>query len=377
MKKKNMLTDNDLKKMKKVPSEHDKYVEKERRFYLSYQLRIVLMILLVILLGVCSFICFTRGFSVGFKKTLLVSKNVDIDSEVRVIDQGTFQYNGNGGNIYLSNGIDDIDLKLKYYFYGNFDGQYYYKERIDAVMELKDDTGKVITNTKYSLLPEKVVNNDSMNQVRDLEIEDIYSLNYDYYNKIALDIQKSLNKEITGNLTLYYAFDVIGNIEGFSKDIKDNQVIKVNIPLMSNNVVVQVVDTDLESVKYSNSVKPRVIDQYILDLGIVLMIVDVIIILMIISFVYATRPKKSKYCRLRDGILRDYGDIIVTSKKIPKIENYNIVDCYSFSELLDAQRLIDKPIVYYEIVRNQKCMFVLIGESDIYKFTLKECDIDY
>ena len=137
------------------------------------------------------------------------------------------------------------------------------------------------------------------------------------------------------------------------------------------------INTKLESAKYSNFDKPKVVNTYLLYLGIVLMIVAVIVGLLVIAFIYSVTPKKSKYCALRDGILKDYGHIIVNSKRIPKIEKYNIIDCYSFSELLDAQKMIDKPIVYFEIVKNQKCMFFVVGENDIYKFVLKECDIDY
>ena len=62
---------------------------------------------------------------------------------------------------------------------------------------------------------------------------------------------------------------------------------------------------------------------------------------------------------------------------MPVLKEYNVIVCTSFSELLDAQRLLDKPIIYYEIVKDQKCVFVILGTNDAYKFTLKKCDIEY
>ena len=244
-------------------------------------------------------------------------------------------------------------------------------------MVLKDEKGRIISNSTDRIVPVTTRKNESLENINKLNINEDVVVDYDLYNKKALAVKNSYGVDVSGELNLKYIINVYGKLEGFERDIKDTQEIYVKIPLLSNKVDVNLYNTELESAKYSNFDKPRVTNSYLLYLGIVLLIVAVIIGLLVIAFIYSVTPKKTKYCALRDGILKDYGHIIVNSKKIPKIEKYNIIDCYSFSELLDAQKLVDKPIVYYEIVKNQKCMFFLIGENDIYKFVLKECDIDY
>ena len=75
--------------------------------------------------------------------------------------------------------------------------------------------------------------------------------------------------------------------------------------------------------------------------------------------------------------MKTYDRIIVNTKKLPRFGDTNIIDCYDFNELLDAQETLELPINYHEIVKNQKCVFYIKNGKDIYKYTLKECDLEY
>ena len=44
---------------------------------------------------------------------------------------------------------------------------------------------------------------------------------------------------------------------------------------------------------------------------------------------------------------------------------------------MDAQKLLKKPILYKDIVKDQKCIFVVVSDNDLYEFVLKEADIEY
>ena len=80
---------------------------------------------------------------------------------------------------------------------------------------------------------------------------------------------------------------------------------------------------------------------------------------------------------LRDGILKDYNKIIVNTKKMPKLNKFNVIDCWSFNELLDAQNTLNKPIIYYEITVGIKAIFFILNDGDVYQFVLKKADTDY
>ena len=61
-------------------------------------------------------------------------------------------------------------------------------------------------------------------------------------------------------------------------------------------------------------------------------------------FIIKVLPKKTKYCKKRDELLKNYDRVIVTSKKIPDIEGLKVVECNSFNELFDAQRRLKRLI---------------------------------
>ena len=90
-----------------------------------------------------------------------------------------------------------------------------------------------------------------------------------------------------------------------------------------------------------------------------------------------TIPKKSKYVLLRDGLLKEFDQRIVNVKEFPVTEGQNIIDCYDFSELLDAQDTLKKPILYNEIVRNQKCIFIIVDGNNVFRYVLKEVDLEF
>lgn len=377
MKKSDKVTDADFKRMKRVSGEHDKYVDKSFNFYFSFQLRVLFMVCVMLVIAVLSYFCFRAGFSDSNKTTLLVSKSANVETDVKVKNNDTFVYNGSDEEIYLSDLIDDLYADVEYQFNGNLNGKYSYDIEANAIMTLMDGNQKVVSINESQLMDKKNVVVSDEFDTSDILVKERLVLDYDKFNKAALDIKNTYGLNLNGNILVNITVNVFGEIEGFKKSIQDTQEIHINVPLLSNNVEVKLIDTDLSNAKFTSTEKPQVTNEHILYLGIVLLVVDVILLLLLVRFWYSVQPKKSKYCTLRDGILKDYDDIIVNSRKVPKIEKYNIIDCYSFSELLDAQKLLDKPIVYYEIVKNQKCMFVLIGDNDIYKFTLKECDIDY
>ena len=61
----------------------------------------------------------------------------------------------------------------------------------------------------------------------------------------------------------------------------------------------------------------------------------------------------------------------------PNFKGYNVINCASFQELLDAQKVLNKPIIYNEYIKNQKSMFIIINDKDVYRYILKEADLYY
>jgi hypothetical protein len=202
-------------------------------------------------------------------------------------------------------------------------------------------------------------------------------LDYDFYNDKAKEMEQLAKGEVTGKLVLKMYVTLNTKYDKFAKDVKKEDVVEVNVPLLSNQVTSKLVSEPSKEDRYEEKAKPELVNESMLYSGVALLILDTMFLLSAISFMFRATPKKSKYCKLRDGLLDEYDSIIVTARKMPDIKGKNLIDCYSFSELVDAQKILEKPIIYYEIVKDQKCTFFIVGDDDIYEYTLKECDIEF
>jgi len=374
MAKSQKIKDNEFKTMKKVPNKRDKYVDKSFHFYFSYTLRVVAMFVSILIIGYFAYVCFNESFSEATEESLKFSEKGDASYEVKLLEENLFVTGVlNPDGSYMSDVIDVFSTNFNYEdkLENNINAQYSYN--VVATMILKNSKdGSVISKKEDTLVEESKTEED----VNSIKINQNVNLDYAYYNNLANDVKAKYN-DVDGTLNLKMTINKNIDYDKFDSKIDSEEYIEVNIPLLSTQVKAEVVHSIDNNSEYFQKNSPKLINKISLYSGVALLIMDTIFLLLAIGFIFRARGTKSKYCTLRDGLLRDYDNIIVNSKSIPKISKFNIIDCYSFSELMDAQRLLGKPIIYYEIVKNQKCMFVIFGDTDVYKFTLKECDIDY
>ncbi len=377
---KKKVTDKDFEQMERIPNNRNKYIKRGFNFYLSYTLRVIMMFGLVILIGFLIYFCFDNGFSKSKTISLAYEEKDSVDYDIKLLDKEDNPF-GTGeltpGEYYISDIIDDISTDLNYDYKLKDTADVKYSYYVDVALKLMDDnTQKEISDDNYPLV-EKIVKEEK--QVKEINVSQNINLDYDYYNKIAKSV-KDINNESNSNISGYLLLKMFVNLETSYKDfdepLKKDVVVEVKIPLLSNQVSIEKVSNYDKTDKYVKHFSPEPAVESLLYVGVILLILDTTLFLLSVNFVIKTFPKKSVYCVIRDGILRKYNRVIVNSRKMPDLSEYNIIDCESFGELLDAQRLLDKPIVYYEIVKKQKCIFVIIGVNDAYKYILKEADVD-
>lgn len=381
MKKNIKVKDEDFAKMKKVYGNRRKYVDNGHHFYFSYNIRLALMFLCIAVMGSIAYKCFDDSFSEEKNVTMVYKEKGSIDYKVSLLENNLFEQGVlNPADTYISGFIDDISTDFKYDFEVDSASDIEYTYHVDTIMELKDNkTGDILSQKINSLIPETtqvIKNTKVLNFVQNV------NLDYDSYNNLAKSLKetdelKDLNADVSGNIYLKLYIDFKVNNTKFTKVIKHSDVMEVRIPLLSTQVDVSMVDKINDEHNYVQHLESELINEVTLFIGIVLLIVDTIFLLVTLSFIFRTTPKKTKFVRLRDGLLKEHDKIIVNSKNVPSTEGYTVIDCYSFGELLDAQKLLNKPIIYNELVKNQKCVFVLVTDNEYYKFVLKEVDIDF
>ncbi len=378
---KKKITDKDFAQMEKLPNNRNKYIKRGFNFYISYTLRVLIMFGLVAIIGLLIYFCFENGFSKTKTISLDYEEKDSIDYDIKLLDQQNNPF-GSGaltpGNYYISDIIDDISTDLYYEYTLSEKADIKYTYSVDAALKIIDETSKreLSDGANFNLVEDTAKEEKNVNKI---EIAQNINLDYDYYNKMAKSV-KEMYSDKDSNINGYILLKLYINIETIHQDFdeplnKDTSV-EVKIPLLSNQVSIEKISDNNKKDSYVKHFSPEPAVELLLYVGIVLLILDTILFLLSVNFVIKTLPRKTPYCLIRDNILKHYNKIIVNSRKIPDLSGYNVIDCVSFKELLDAQKIIDKPIIYYEIIKKQKCIFVIINVTDAYRFILKEADID-
>lgn len=376
MKKRTMIKDEDFSKMEKVYSDRRKYVARGKYFYFSYGLRLFLMVLSIAIIASISYICFAVSFSEGKDVYMNYKKSANIDYEVSLIEDSLYEQGIiNPVDSYLSDALDKISTDITYALSLDEKSDIKYTYWVEVIKEVKNGKNGEFISSKVNPLIGK-----QTGVVEDSKVLDLHqnvNLDYKSYNNDVKILVSEEALDVNANVYLKMYVEVEATNDKISKTFKTSDVIEVKIPLMSTNVTVSMVDSINKEDVYLEHTKSELINEASLFVGIILLILDTIFVLITISFIVKTTPKKSKYVRLRNGLLKSHGSVIVNTKNIPEFDGYNVISCYSFAELMDAQKLLKKPILYKEIVKDQKCIFVVVSDNDVYEFVLKEADIEY
>lgn len=373
MKKKYKITDEDFAKMKKVNSKRNKYVDNSFYLYLSFNVRMTLLILLIIGLGVFAIYSFDNSFSVERTDILEYSESADADTNI-IFNESVINGNiTNENGFYYSSIIDNIitNFDYKYEVSENVDLKYDYE--VNAIVTIKDNNGEVISDG----INENIISLKTGEvKGKEFSVSPSVVVDFDRYNNYVKDYMMNQNNLVVANLDIVLCVNTKYYHNEYNMDINNSKMYTVNIPLGIDVIKINE-EKYSNSDAYVNHVETEVKNAKLLYSGVIAVIFDTLLILGTINYFYKAMPKKSKYCILRDGILKDYDKIIVNTRKMPNKRRANIIDCYSFQELYDAQKLLEKPILYYELVRNQKALFYIIDGEDVYQYVLKECDLDY
>ena len=372
---KEKVKDKDFANMERVQANYRKYVSKDFHFYLSYGARVALIFVGVFVLGVLSYYCFKQSYSKESKETLKYQINKDVKYNVILFDNPLGIKNDANTDSNLSELVNDISNDLHYEYTTAKPVDVTYSYYVDVKMVLEDKNTKEVFYTNTYPLYEKVSNNIKNSSVT--KIDQNIQLDYDFYNDKAKEMEQLATGPVEGRLELIMHIDLKTKYDGFAKAVSLEDTIEAYVPLLSNQVSTKLVGDAEKNDKYEEKAKPELVNETMLYSGAALLIIDTMFFLSGISFMFRSSPKKSKYCKLRDGLLSEYDSIIVKARKMPDIKGKNLIDCYSFGELMDAQKIIEKPIIYYETVKDQKCVFFIIGDDDIYEYMLKECDIEF
>ncbi len=276
------------------------------------------------------------------------------------------------GMQYIASLINTINVDFKYEITSFDELDYKYKYRIigDLVITEKNNPSKVLYKNTEILLEDttKEVTDDSFVISEDLDI------NYDKYNDYVVAFQKDYSLTVDSNLVLTLEVDTVGENNILVNNFNKNSNLIISIPLSEHTISIT---TDLNSLNGSGIIRSteivKIDNMMLFIISIALGLIGLVILISII-YIYLSKNNNNIYEKEIKSILKNYDRLIVSSKVLDIDESkfQNKVRVMSIEELIDVYESTRQPIIYYEVIPNEKSYFIIINDDTLYKLTISK-----
>ena len=339
----------------------------KKPFYFGFKQRVIVVIMLIIIMfGLGSYLII-NSYRLRKGEVVKYSETSDSSYEVCLLDNNVYSTPClEEGMLYNSSLVNTIPINFKYNvnFSEYIDYQLYYHVVLYNKIFDKNNKEKVLYENKEILIVKTFV--DKLNQK--INIDTNVKINYKKYNDFVNEYKSKYSPDVKS------VVEVVLYLDEYDEE---RSVASVSIPVGESTFEVkkEKLSNKNKSVEIENEemVSEANVNMYF---GSFLIIISLILDIILVRLVKATFTKKSKYDIELARILKTYDKNIVNATSDFKYdENKEVIKVESIKELVDASNVINKPIVYNKI-NNIKSDFILEDDNKIYKFTLKEADID-
>ena len=163
--------------------------------------------------------------------------------------------------------------------------------------------------------------------------------------------------------------DVDGDYDKTTDKINSNNNLKMVIPLSEQTVDIEMTASDIDNNKsLAYTEKLQIGNIILLSSGLILSLLGLSGIISAL-YIYLSRYSNDPYENALHKLLKNYDTYIVKAKSDFR-ESENLIRVETFDELIDAQKIEQTPIVFYEVEPGNKAYFVLTGSKATYRFTL-------
>lgn len=192
-----------------------------------------------------------------------------------------------------------------------------------------------------------------------------YSIELDYQKYLGLYEEFKQDTGIFSDAKILVEFLNNSDITSEFSPIDKNDTISYNIPLTNSTITISKTSS-ASGIKYTKTDNNKVMRREIKYLGLffVYLVMAFICLIIIIHQITKYIRGKNEYKNTLKRILRDYNSIIVSIKKMPKLNDKKIVEVTDFSELVDVELELRRPINFIEKKVDAEAWFLIIT-SDI------------
>lgn len=340
---------------------------KNREKWIFMQSVIVVVLTLAIVISAIVSVQLNKKYYIGYREGGSIDYNVFL-KENEFFDKQFF----GSDQSYVASLIDRIIADFSYEIDMDTDDvNYRYSYSITSTLEIIDNTSKTpIFNPKRELVSQQ---NKSQNSSNRLRINEIVVINYDEYNDLANKFLETYSlTSTTSNIVVTLEVDVLSDCAAFSGSAVDTYTSELRIPLTTKTVNVEmtsaVPDTEAKMIACTRGAGSEVFK----TTAIVLSVVDVLMILLLVAFVYLTRTADITYNARLKKILSQYKSYIQKINNLFDNYGYQLIYVDTFDEMLEIRDTIQAPILMYENEDNTCCKFMIPTDSKLlYMYELK------
>lgn len=342
-----------------------------KKNFSSNTFKILFNIFSIILITSIVFVFFIKIFIIKTDNYLSYSENSSVDYKVNLKKNNYYEVDKlPSGMNYIASLIDKIDVNFDYLFESSksidYDSNYY----VEAVTRVYGDREKTsILFEKKEMLKDniKVSKKDILTQT----FKENVTIDYDHFNKFVNDFKTDYALSTGSDVTIILHVKSEGINKDYDGKINLDSQASLVIPLSEQTINIKInkndIDTHdvlLEKISFKN------INILQLIILIVFTLLDVYLIAKVVKKLLKYLGSISEYEKKRNKILKEYDSIIVITESDVNINEYQVVDVISFSELIDVHDNLGSPILYYEIVPNRVCCFSIVKDGILYRYIL-------
>ena len=340
---------------------------KNREKWIFTQVVVVVVIAIAILISSLVAYQLNKTYYIGYRD------GGSIDYNVFLKDNEFFEESHLGKDqSYVASLIDKIVTNFSYSIEMDTDDvNYRYSYKITSRLEIIDDTSKVpLYKPEYVLVNEQ---NKAQSSASRLLINEIVVINYDEYNDIASKFLETYAlTSTTSNIVVTLTVDVLSDCNAFSGSSVDTYTSELRIPLTTKTV----------NIKMSSAVPTGDSKMIACTRGagfetfkttaIVLSVVEAMLILVLVAFIYLTRTDDITYTARVKKILSQYKSYIQKIKNMFDQSGYQRILVDTFDEMLEIRDTIQAPILMYENEDKTCTKFLIPTDSKLlYVYEIK------
>jgi len=341
--------------------------KKNREKWIFTQAVIIIVVAVAILISSLVYHQMQSKYYIGY------SERGNVDYNVFLKDNEFYDTDHLGeGQSYVASLIDKIIADFNYEIDMDTDDvNYRYSYTIKSRLEIIDNSSKVaIFNPEYELVK---VQNKTQSSSNRLTINEIIVINYDEYNNLASRFLATYDlNNTTSSIVVTLDVDVLSDCTAFSGSNTDSYTSELRIPLTTQTVNIKmtsaVPDAEMKMIACTRGAGSEAYK----TTAIVLTVIDVILILVLVAFIYLTRTEDITYTAKVKKILSQYKSYIQRINNLFDTSSYQIIMVDTFDEMLEIRDTIQAPILMHENADKTCAKFIIPTDSKLlYLFQIK------